>query len=42
MGSVLALIFATLTVVTLVVPDWVEAVFRLDPDEDSGAWSGRP
>jgi hypothetical protein len=34
--TVLALVSAVLSVVTLVVPDWIEAVFNVDPDQHGG------
>ena len=34
---IVALLLAAVTVLTLVVPDWIEAVFGLDPDAGSGA-----
>jgi hypothetical protein len=39
--TVLALACAVLFVVTLFVPDWIEAVFHVDPDQHSGTleWS---
>ena len=35
--SVLAIATGILAVVTAVVPDWIEVVFRVDPDAGSGA-----
>ena len=35
--SLFAAVSAILSVGTLVVPDWIEAVFNVDPDQDSGA-----
>ena len=35
--SVLAVTGLFLTVVTLVAPDWIEAVFGIDPDGGNGA-----
>jgi|tagenome__1003787_1003787.scaffolds.fasta_scaffold18449509_2 hypothetical protein len=35
--AVLCAAFLVLTVVTLVNPEWIEAVFRVDPDRGSGA-----
>ncbi len=32
-----AALSATLGVLTLFVPDWIEAVFRVDPDQHSGS-----
>lgn len=32
-----ALLSATLCLFTLFVPDWIEAVFRVDPDQHSGS-----
>jgi hypothetical protein len=32
-----ALLLAAVSVLTLVVPDWIEEVFGLDPDAGSGA-----
>ena len=34
--AVLASLSAFLLVLTLVVPDWIEVVFRVDPDAGSG------
>ena len=34
--AVLASLSAFLLVLTLVVPDWIEVVFRVDPDGGSG------
>jgi hypothetical protein len=34
--SVFAVVSAILSVVTLVLPDWIEAVFNVDPDHHSG------
>lgn len=34
--AVLASLNAFLLVLTLVVPDWIEVVFRVDPDAGSG------
>ena len=33
----LAAISATLCVLTLFVPDWIETLFRVDPDQHSGS-----
>jgi len=33
----LSVLSGVLFVLTLVVPDWIEAVFRVDPDHSSGA-----
>jgi len=35
--SVFALVSGILAVVTLVVPDWIEVVFKVDPDHHSGS-----
>ena len=35
--SVLAIATGILAVVTAVVPDWIEVVFRVDPDAGSGS-----
>ncbi len=35
--SAFAVVSAILSVVTLVVPDWLEAAFNVDPDQHSGA-----
>lgn len=34
--AVLVLVSAFLLVLTIVVPDWIEVVFRVDPDAGSG------
>jgi hypothetical protein len=34
---VLAGVFVVLTILTLVMPQWIEAIFRIDPDRGSGA-----
>jgi hypothetical protein len=35
--TVLAIATGVLAVVTALVPDWIEVVFRVDPDAGSGA-----
>jgi hypothetical protein len=35
--AALAAASAALLIVTLLVPDWIEEVFKIDPDEGSGA-----
>ncbi len=35
--TVLAAVLATLAVVTGLCPDWIERVFRIDPDHHSGS-----
>ena len=34
---VLAAVFVVLAVITLTTPQWIEIVFRVDPDRGSGA-----
>ncbi len=35
--AVAAVVFGVLAVLTLLVPDWIEAVFGVEPDGSSGA-----